>query len=109
MQCPNCHATMPNGAKFCTDCGAKLPVQPDPVPNVPQAAPAPAMQQPGAPQTPLDYDAQPSAAGIPLSTAAAATVKLKWFKFLIYFSLWATGVISVVNAVSYFTGSALGL
>ena len=36
MQCPKCRAAMPNGAKYCTECGAKLPVQPDSVPNVPQ-------------------------------------------------------------------------
>lgn len=35
MQCPKCRAAMPNGAKYCTECGAKLPVQPDSVPNVP--------------------------------------------------------------------------
>ena len=38
MQCPKCRAAMPNGAKYCTECGAKLPVQPDSVPNVPQPA-----------------------------------------------------------------------
>ena len=32
MQCPKCRAAMPNGAKYCTECGTKLPVQPDSVP-----------------------------------------------------------------------------
>ena len=49
MQCPKCRAAMPNGAKYCTECGAKLPVQPDSVPNVPQ----PAIQEAPA------YEAQP--------------------------------------------------
>ena len=25
MQCPKCRAAMPNGAKYCTECGAKKP------------------------------------------------------------------------------------
>lgn len=30
---------------------------------------------------------------------------MKWFKFLIYFSLWAAMVVSMSNAVQFFTGA----
>lgn len=33
---------------------------------------------------------------------------MKWHKFMIYFSLWAGAVISLVNAWIYFTGSHYG-
>ncbi len=34
--------------------------------------------------------------------------KLKWYKFLIYFALWASAVLNVVSAFAYFTGSIYG-
>lgn len=33
---------------------------------------------------------------------------MKWHKFLIYFSLWASAVINLLNAFQYFTGSIYG-
>ena len=98
MQCPKCRAAMPNGAKYCTECGAKLPVQPDSVPNVPQ----PAIQEAPA------YEAQPV-----MTEAASAVqerpVKLKWFKFLIYFALWSGGILTALYSFAYFTGTVLGI
>ena len=38
MQCPKCRAAMPNGAKYCTECGAKLPEKPAPAEEEPVAA-----------------------------------------------------------------------
>lgn len=88
----------PNGAKYCTECGAKLPVQPDSVPNVPQ----PAIQEAPA------YEAQPV-----MTEAASAVqerpVKLKWFKFLIYFALWSGGILTALYSFAYFTGTVLGI
>lgn len=98
MQCPKCRAAMSNGAKYCTECGAKLPVQPDSVPNVPQ----PAIQEAPA------YEAQPV-----MTEAASAVqerpVKLKWFKFLIYFALWSGGILTALYSFAYFTGTVLGI
>ena len=92
MQCPKCRAAMPNGAKYCTECGAKLPVQPDSVPNVPQ----PAIQEAPA------YEAQP------VMTEAASAVQ-EWFKFLIYFALWSGGILTALYSFAYFTGTVLGI
>ena len=98
MQCPKCRAAMPNGAKYCTECGAKLLVQPDSVPNVPQ----PAIQEAPA------YEAQPV-----MTEAASAVqerpVKLKWFKFLFSFALWSGGILTALYSFAYFTGTVLGI
>ena len=34
--------------------------------------------------------------------------ELKWYKFLIYFALWASAVLNVFSAFAYFTGSMYG-
>lgn len=76
----------------------KVPVQPDSVPNVPQ----PAIQEAPA------YEAQPV-----MTEAASAVqerpVKLKWFKFLIYFALWSGGILTALYSFAYFTGTVLGI
>ncbi len=38
----------------------------------------------------------------------ANTPSMKWHKFLIYFSLWASAVLNVLNSFMYFTGAMYG-
>ena len=97
MQCPKCRAAMPNGAKYCTECGAKLPVQPDSVPNVPQ----PAIQEAPA------YEAQPVMTEAP-PAQELQPCGMKWYKFLIYFALWAGAIVNLIDSLQFFTGSILG-
>ena len=97
MQCPKCRAAMPNGAKYCTECGAKLPVQPDSVPNVPQ----PAIQEAPA------YEAQPVMTEAP-PAQELQPFGMKWYKFLIYFALWAGAIVNLIDSLQFFTGSILG-
>ena len=97
MQCPKCRAAMPNGAKYCTECGAKLPVQPDSVPNVPQ----PAIQEAPA------YEAQPVMTVAP-PAQELQPCGMKWYKFLIYFALWAGAIVNLIDSLQFFTGSILG-
>lgn len=97
MQCPKCRAAMPNGAKYCTECGAKLPVQPDSVPNVPQ----PAIQEAPA------YEAQPVMTEAP-PAQELPPCGMKWYKFLIYFALWAGAIVNLIDSLQFFTGSILG-
>ena len=106
MQCPKCRAAMPNGAKYCTECGAKLPVQPDSVPNVPQLT---VQEAPAASARPVVTDAPPTAAQGPRLAPQDAPVKMKWFKFLIYFALWAGGILSILSSFNYLTGTILGV
>ena len=104
MQCPKCRAAMPNGAKYCTECGAKLPVQPDSVPNVPQ----PTIQEaPAYPPRPVVTEAPPAASG-PRLAPQDAPVRLGWYKFLIYFALWAGAIVNLIDSFQFFTGSILG-
>lgn len=97
MQCPKCRAAMPNGAKYCTECGAKLPVQPDSVPNVPQ----PAIQEAPA------YEEQPVMTEAP-PAQELQPCEMKWYKFLIYFALWAGAIVNLIDSLQFFTGSILG-
>lgn len=97
MQCPKCRAAMPNGAKYCTECGTKLPIQPDSVPNVPQ----PAVQE-----APV-YEARPVVTEAP-PVQELQPRGMKWFKFLIYFALWMAALYNLVDSLQFFTGSVLG-
>lgn len=50
----------------------------------------------------------------PVMTEAASAVqerpvKLKWFKFLIYFALWSGGILTALYSFAYFTGTVLGI
>ncbi|WP_165775866.1 zinc ribbon domain-containing protein [Bifidobacterium scaligerum] len=83
MFCPNCGATVREGAQFCAACGGRIgsasaataaPAQPAPTPN-PSAAPAPAptasIPMPGgAPAAPAPTPVQPAASAAPAGQPA---------------------------------------
>ena len=97
MRCPKCGEPMPEGVKFCTECGARMPVQPDVPLNQPCT---PSYQQPPAPTyTQQTYAAQP-----PQSTVTDQP-KMKWFKFLINFALWVGALDSLWSAYQLLSGS----
>lgn len=104
MQCPKCRASMPNGARYCTECGAKLPSQPDSVPNVAQ----PIIRETAYNESPSVGTEAPPVTAQGARPSQNAPVKLGWFKFLTKFSLWASAVANIANAVQFFTGSELG-
>lgn len=83
MYCNSCGARVPDNAEYCTSCGAKLPARTQ----------ASAMQNQGV---------------NPQALAENAGYKMKWFKFLIYFSLFASAVLNFVYAVQYLSGSVYG-
>lgn len=128
MKCPSCGTMVMSGAKFCKECGASLtdgaPVQVEKkeysFPSTPAAPEKPtvtAYSEPtysaatptysaptpvySAPETPPAYSAP---AGSP-PVSAVPEMGMKWHKFLIYFSLWASIVLNVLNALTYFTGT----
>lgn len=94
MYCTNCGARQQDGAKFCEHCGTPL------------TAPSQAYRQPNAHTDQATYQ-QPyqQTYQSPYQQPAAAELSMKWFKFLIYFSLWAGAVINLANAVLMLTGS----
>lgn len=79
MFCPKCGAQLADGVAFCSSCGNSV---------TPQAAPAP--------QQPLAQPGEPA-------------LSMKWFKFLIYFGLWAGAILNIVlNGVVMLSGLHYG-
>lgn len=123
MFCYKCGYQLPEDAAFCPSCGAQqesqaatnnAPQQTEPTSTY--SAPQPSAPQP--PAQPYSYGStQPTAQPDPYATAQQTaqyghynnvqTVErpMKWYKFLIYFSLFAGAVLNVINAISYLTGS----
>lgn len=103
MYCRFCGTKIPDNVKFCPECGANLAPASTPsaapeesapvVPMAPENAAAPAMPH-GTPD--------PSAA---IGVIATPQRGMKWFKFIIYFQLWAGMLVNLVTAVKYFTGA----
>lgn len=102
MYCRFCGKQIPDNAKFCSECGANLAPAPSTapeesapaVPMAPENAAAPAMPPQGTPD--------PAAAIGVISTPQRG---MKWFKFIIYFQLWASLLSALIAAEKYFTGA----
>ncbi len=95
MFCHRCGAQLNDGAHFCFACGAQQPQQSSPEyseGSAPQQPPQYA--QPPSEQVNSQIDPQPQQQQYPLG----------WHKFLIYFSLWAGGVINLLSAIRVLTG-----
>jgi len=69
MQCPNCAATVPDGAAFCPACGSKVAGATQPMPNAPPPPP------PGPPVAPPPLQAQ-AAAGAPSAPSSRSKTGL---------------------------------
>ncbi len=83
MFCPNCGNNIDPSVKFCPGCGTAIPSQDQPVESQIISQIQSQMQSPAQPALPM-----------------------KWFNFLIYFALWAGGIINIINgAKSLFSGS----
>ncbi len=89
MFCPNCGTQINDDATICGNCGAPVNAQ--------------APQQPQAPQAPQDPQApqQPAPGFVP----QAPVLTMKWFKFLIYFLLFASAIINAVGGITALTGA----
>jgi hypothetical protein len=86
MYCTNCGAQLPDDAKFCTCCGTKIVSSQSS--SQPQATVSPAYQT------------------SPTESTVSGTMPMGWFKFLIYFSLWAGAVLNLYNGIATATGLA---
>lgn len=85
MRCPKCGEPMPIGTKFCAECGARMPQQPEPT------------MRPGIPTEP-----NPT---VPISPQP---MKMKWFKWLIWFLLWVGAVSNFASAIQFLGGLHYG-
>ncbi len=111
MYCPNCGSNIVDGASFCPNCGTAINNNTqaqetqnnqyqDPYNNQYQQDQYQAQQY-------NQYNNQYS--GQPYHTYSAnLAMPMKWFKFLIYFSLFASAATNFINAFPYFTGSMYG-
>ena len=101
MYCRFCGTKIPDNVKFCPECGANLAPVPSAAPE--ESAPA----APAAPEIPTPYDSAPYSADpfASADVAAAPQRGMKWFKFIIYFQLWASMLVYLVTAGKYLTGA----
>ena len=106
MYCRFCGTKIPDNVKFCPECGANLAPVPSAAPeeSVPAAPAAPEIPTPfdPTPYDPAPYSADSFASA---DVAAAPQRGMKWFKFIIYFQLWAGMLVNLVTAGKYFTGA----
>ena len=106
MYCRFCGTKIPDNVKFCPECGANLAPVPSAAPE--ESAPAaPAAPEIPTPYDPTPYDLEPYSADSFASADVAAAPQrgMKWFKFIIYFQLWAGMLVNLVTAGKYFTGA----
>lgn len=102
MYCRFCGKQIPDNAKFCSECGANLAPAPSTAPE--ESAPAVPMASdvPTAPAMPPQGTPDPAAA---VGVIATPQRGMKWFKFIIYFQLWASLLSALIAAEKYFTGA----
>lgn len=104
MKCVRCGTEMPDGSKFCPNCGASTEQQPprDPwdTPEQPRKPEPPVV--PPQPQYP-PYDQQYQQPVYPMYPMQPQ-FPMNWHKFLIYFSLWAGGILNILSGVLLVTG-----
>ena len=106
MYCRFCGTKIPDNVKFCPECGANLAPVPSAAPE--ESAPAaPAAPEIPTPFDPTPYDPAPYSADSFASADVAAAPQrgMKWFKFIIYFQLWAGMLVYLVTAGKYLTGA----
>lgn len=115
MYCYKCGQQFEDGSAFCPYCGApaEQPAQPQTAYNQNQGLygyPAQNQGQYGYPaqnqnyaQNPYGY-ADPGAMNDPLNDPRG----MKWFKFIIYFQLFAAAVVDVINGITCISGSHYG-
>ena len=96
MVCHSCGTEYPDGTKFCPFCGATAP-------ETPAQSDAVFQQQEQAPQQPIAQGFVPQNVTDPYQGTP-----MKWHKFLVYFALWASAVLNLVNAIMCFTGAHYG-
>ena len=110
MFCSKCGNQVADGAAFCDKCGNQLnaqPQQPYQAPAQPQqpyqasAQPQQPYQAPAQPQYDPNFAPQQAPYGF-------APLGMKWYKFLIYFLLFAAGILNIIGGIVYLTGGQYG-
>ena len=110
MFCSKCGTQLNDGQAFCSNCGAPTNAQPAQQPQSNPYQPAQAPQQPQS--NPYQYNQpaqapydQPYGSAPQQSPYGLAPIGMKWFKFLIYFMLFAGAILNVIGGIMALTGS----
>lgn len=101
MKCENCGEEINSSARFCPACGAKIN-------NIVNALYSPACEVKSESDT---VQSKSDTKAPPTSTKNAARMlspQMGYYKFLIYFALFAGAVINILSAITLFTGSVYG-
>lgn len=103
MNCPHCGTELAGGTRFCPFCGSSIQAKArDPRPSDPRGEQAPYARQP----EPGTREAVESTALSSVSPDPLADPRgMKWFKFIIYFQLFASTVLNAMNGIQLVTGS----
>ena len=102
MFCQKCGAQLLDSSAFCPSCGASTNGQ---QPTYQSQQPPVQPQQPSYAQT---ENARPAYSQPDAQQAAAPALPMGWFKFMIYFALFAGAVLNFVTAIQMLTGSQYG-
>ena len=103
MFCTNCGRQLANGSTYCPFCGAALAPRPEPTPEQKQNDAHAFDPNAANPQTLSAWGQQPPR---PVPADPKNDPRgMKWFKFIIYFQLFANAFINLANAVMVFTGA----
>ena len=103
MFCTNCGRQLANGSTYCPFCGTALAPRP-------LQTPEPKAETPPVPDPDALYPRQPESFGQQPPRPVPADPQndprgMKWFKFILYFQLFANALINLVNAVTVFAGA----
>ena len=94
--CPNCGTMCQDTATFCPNCGNSL------VGNTTEQAGAAGNYSGEYPTQQPVQQQQPMPQGYPVQQQPA--LPMKWYKFLIYFALFAGGILNFIQGINYITG-----
>lgn len=105
MFCPNCGTNVGNAERFCPNCGAALnqnTASANPQPNYQQPNyQQPNYQQPNYQQPNYQQPYQP----VYQQPVQQYPYPMNWYKFVIYFALFAGAVLNAINGILHLTGS----
>ena len=106
MFCPNCGTNVGNAERFCPNCGAALnqnTASANPQPNYQQ----PNYQQPNYQQPNYQQPSyqQPNYQPVYQQPVQQYPYPMNWYKFVIYFALFAGAVLNAISGILHLTGS----
>lgn len=102
MFCRNCGTDLSGAGRFCPNCGAPVNTAPEQQPQYQQ----PLYQQPQYQQP--SYQQPQYQQPLYEQPVQQPAHQMNWYKFLIYFALFASAVVNVINAIRFLTGTING-